>query len=1510
MTNDKSKGNILVVDDTPANLNLLTSMLSEQGYKVRLAPNGRLALRSVQSSAPEVILLDILMPEMDGYQVCEQLKANPETQDIPIIFLSALYEVSDKVKAFKVGGVDYITKPFQVEEVLTRVENQLKIGRLKKQLTQQNSLLRHHNRVLTELASNQVLHQGDLPAALAKITQTTAHNLEVERVSVWLFNPTRTVIQCLDLFEWSLNQHSAGIELLGTDYPAYFQALRTEQLIVADDAHTAPTTCEFSESYLTPLGITSILDVPIRLGGETVGVLSNEHVSTARSWTAEDQNFARSAADLVSLALEARERKLAKEELSNRHRLNRSILTSAPVGICLTDENGCFIDVNPAYCQLYGFTQEELINQPFTVHFPQLSSAKKSELLQEYQEFIQVGNYDQGEFTVSRQDGSELIVYVKRSCFKQQDGKRFVVTTILDITEQKRTESKLRRALDNAASSQASLAQAQRIAHIGSWEYNVVTGKITWSEELFRIFGIDPTRSQPSYRKLFKRIHPDDRSLWQQNTAQMIAQGGACEFNFRIVQPNGQIRQVEARGESVANSTGEVIQLLGTVLDITERYQAKVALQASEQKYRNLVETSQDMIWSVDVQGHYTFVNQAAQQIYGYEPSEMLRHPFTDFLPREQKHQEIAVFQELMTTGSIFQYETTHLTKDGRPVHLMFNAIAQQDEQGNVIGITGTTSDITERKHTEEALRLIVEGTASSTGMEFFHSCVRYLAQVLQVHYAVVTEFADEGKTKVRTLAFWMGEEFGDNVEYDLAGTPCDGVLAGMRCHYPKGVQQIFPEDQDLVELGVESYWGSPLTTSTGEVLGHLAVLDLKPMVYDPGKEMILQIFAARTGAELERRQTELALRLTNERLQYLLNYSPAIIYSFKASGDYGTTFVSENITAVVGYEAQEFLEDANFWPNHVHPEDIQGLWSRLPQLLEQGFHSQEYRFQHKEGTYRWLYDQLRVVRDETGNPIEFVGYWVDISDRKRSEAKLQQALEAAEVANHAKSEFLANMSHELRTPLNAILGFTQVMSRDTYVSIEQREHLEIISRSGEHLLELINDILEMSKIEAGRSTFKQTSFDLYHLLEGLEEMLGLKAQLKELQLIFEQVPELPRYIQTDEGKLRQVLINLLGNAIKFTQEGGVTLRVRVGRWGDGKMGRWGDGKMGRWGDGEMGSWGNGETGGAEEDAGTILNSQFPIPNSQTTIIFEIEDTGPGIAPSELKTIFEPFTQTATGHKSNEGTGLGLAISNKFVELMGGKLSVSSVLDQGTVFRFDIPISLAQVIDNPIVETSQRVIGLAPNQRLCRILVVEDKWTNRLLLFRLLTMVGFSVREATNGEEAVALWESWEPHLILMDMRMPVMDGYEATKKIRSHVKGHATVIIALTASVFEENRTAVLSAGCDDFIRKPFREKLLLAKIGDYLGVNYIYEEQNKLKNIKEKNTISDLKLENLDLSVMPREWLCQINLAAEACNDEKIIALIEQIPDQHVEVKSALTKLVNGFRVDLIFDLTQISM
>jgi len=490
-------------------------------------------------------------------------------------------------------------------------------------------------------------------------------------------------------------------------------------------------------------------------------------------------------------------------------------------------------------------------------------------------------------------------------------------------------------------------------------------------------------------------------------------------------------------------------------------------------------------------------------------------------------------------------------------------------------------------------------------------------------------------------------------------------------------------------------------------------------------------------------------------------------------------------------------------------------------------------------------------------------------------------AKEAADAANKAKSEFLANMSHELRTPLNAILGFTQVMNRDPFLSTEQQQHLGIINRAGEHLLELINDILEMSKIEAGRIALNETSFDLYRLLDSLREMLQLKASSKGLQLLFDYAPNVPRYVQTDERKLREVLINLLGNAIKFTQQGRVTLRVSI------------------------------ENGGKEDKEDFSENASL----SSYSLFFEVEDTGAGIAPEELDELFTAFGQTETGRKSGEGTGLGLPISQKFVQLMGGTITVSSNPAQGTTFAFDVQVKLAQAADISKTHQTSRVIGLAPDQPNYRILVVEDRLESRLLLVKLLTSLGFSVREAENGQEALELWSSYSPHLILIDMRMPVMDGYEATTKIRAHLKGQATVIIALTASAFEEERNIVLSAGCDDFVRKPFREEVLLEKMAEHLGVRYLYEEvkspdvvsgDGAFEETQGEFMITDQSL-SLHLSQMPTEWIEQLHQAANKCFDHVIIQLIKEIPQAHAPLAIALENWANNFLFEQVIDLIQ---
>ena len=489
-------------------------------------------------------------------------------------------------------------------------------------------------------------------------------------------------------------------------------------------------------------------------------------------------------------------------------------------------------------------------------------------------------------------------------------------------------------------------------------------------------------------------------------------------------------------------------------------------------------------------------------------------------------------------------------------------------------------------------------------------------------------------------------------------------------------------------------------------------------------------------------------------------------------------------------------------------------------------------------------------------------------------------AKQAAEAANIAKSEFLANMSHELRTPLNAIIGFTQVVSRDAGLSTENQHHLGIISRSGEHLLDLINDILQMSKIEAGRITLNINSFDLYRLLNDIKAMLQLKTTSKGLRLIIDCAPEVPQYIQTDERKLCEVLINLLGNAIKFTEKGSVTLRVRGG------LANGDDWKRG---------------------VREINNYSTNLAASSSLIIFEVEDTGLGIAPEEKSKLFTAFGQTETGRNSQEGTGLGLAISQKFVQLMGGDIAVSSTLGKGTIFAFNIQAATSSALEIKTPQETRKVIGLAPNQRDYRILIVEDNQDNRLLLVKLLTAVGFGVREAKNGQEAVELWASYCPDLILMDMRMPVMNGYEATTEIKKHLQGQATTVIALTASALEEERVVIISAGCDDFMRKPFQEEVLWEKIAQYLGVQYLYEEGTKSRAKRTQElSINSHSLE-FHLSQMPREWVEKLHQAALKCLDHLIIELVKEIPETHAPLANTLEDWAINFIFDQIIDLIQ---
>ena len=490
-----------------------------------------------------------------------------------------------------------------------------------------------------------------------------------------------------------------------------------------------------------------------------------------------------------------------------------------------------------------------------------------------------------------------------------------------------------------------------------------------------------------------------------------------------------------------------------------------------------------------------------------------------------------------------------------------------------------------------------------------------------------------------------------------------------------------------------------------------------------------------------------------------------------------------------------------------------------------------------------------------------------DISQLKATEAELLLATEAAEYArcaaenaNQAKSTFLANMSHELRTPLNAILGFSQLSIRHPSLPTKIAENLGIVRRSGEHLLTLINDVLDLSKVEAERMTLDENDFDLPAMAEDVENMMRLNAEKKGLWLRSKLAPDLPRYVLADETRLRQVLINLLNNAIKFTDQGGVSLRI-----------------------------------GTKPDPGE--NRKALLTSHPSFVFFEVEDTGPGISSDEIGNVFEAFAQTGTGRKSAEGTGLGLAISQKFVRLMNGDMSVSSEVGKGSVFRFHVRVSVADSANTRAENASQEFVALEPGQPVYRILVADDVGLNRELVVALLEPFGFDIREAGNGQEAVEIWRMWQPHLIWMDMRMPVTDGICAAKAIRESESPSETrtVIIALTASVLEEKRSEVLEAGCDDFLLKPFRGSDLFEMMRKHLGVRFVYEAKSEASGKAAPGEKAVLGAEAI--GTLPSELLADLEKAANICDVREVIRLAGMIREHNPALGDALAELANDF-------------
>lgn len=447
-------------------------------------------------------------------------------------------------------------------------------------------------------------------------------------------------------------------------------------------------------------------------------------------------------------------------------------------------------------------------------------------------------------------------------------------------------------------------------------------------------------------------------------------------------------------------------------------------------------------------------------------------------------------------------------------------------------------------------------------------------------------------------------------------------------------------------------------------------------------------------------------------------------------------------------------------------------------------------------------------------------------------------------------------MSHELRTPLNAILGFSEILSRDANLSESQKETLSIIHKSGDHLLGLINDVLDIAKIEAGRVVLESKPFDLRNMILDITDMLRIRAQAKNLQLLVDQSSEFPLYIVGDQGKLRQILINLISNAIKATEQGGVSVRLGFKQ------------------------------------------------NYTKHLIIEVEDTGCGIAPENQSQIFAAFVQVGSQDKQ-QGTGLGLAITRQFVELMGGQITLTSHVGQGSIFRVELPVELAHAEDiSDAPATTNTVVRLETKQPIYRVLVVDDQKDNRLLLHRLLSDVGFEVKLAANGAEAIEQFLQWQPHFIWMDRRMPVMDGMEATRQIRALQNGDKVKIAAVTASTFSEENAELSAVGFDDIVNKPFRPEQIFNCMEQLLNVQFIRNE------IKSDVKTAAFEITPAVLAKLPQALQQELANTLITLDKKHILNVVEKISELAPHLATALERRLRKYDYDGISRLVKRSL
>ena len=810
---------------------------------------------------------------------------------------------------------------------------------------------------------------------------------------------------------------------------------------------------------------------------------------------------------------------------------------------------------------------------------------------------------------------------------------------------------------------------------------------------------------------------------------------------------------------------------------------------------------------------------------------------------------------------------------DGHLMHFQVTGVPIRDETGEIVRVEGVSQDITESTHNKANIQtqLHRQETAAAISSSFvgpddFDTQVDRALSLLGNHLQISRAYLFQDEPAQRRWVIsnaWAAKGFEAQVEKknSLAYDTFPGGEERVRERMIIDDVQVLPPPlrEFVAAQDIKSFICFPLQTDS-EFFGFFGLDECtRQRNWRSSEISIMETCAGIITAALKRQKDEAEIQHLHFMSDFALELTGAGYFHVPLD-DSGIYFSSANKVKFMGDPPRpghryRVIED---WFDHVKagdPKAAETTWKAFEDAVAGRIPIYDAQYAYRrpaDGRIIWVHTRGKVVKDEAGNATDMYGVTREITHRVQAQRNLEEARDASDRANRAKSQFLANMSHEIRTPMNAILGYSQLMHRDPGLTPTMEAHLDIIQTSGEHLLSLINDVLEMSKIEAGRVQLHPDTFDFYHFIADIENMLRMRTEMEGLRFTCHIDQDVPRRICADEGKIRQILINMLSNAVKFTPEGTIKLRVQTA----------------------------------------------PAPEGRTGIAVEVEDTGVGIAPDELPRVFDHFEQTDSGRRQGEGTGLGMPISRKYARMLDGDITVVSELGQGSTFRLEF------LADPPLATTSEPCdsarVGfpvLMPGQQNNRILIVDDQETNRILLASLLQEMGFQVKEAVDGEEAVRAFTDWQPDLIFMDAMMPVLNGFEATQQIKNSDRGNQIPVVMVTASALEEQKEKAEAHGADDFIRKPYKEEEIWRALENHLEVKFQFIQPADRSEGARQNAQMRREFET-----MPPVLRVKISSAVSLADQESLLQLLD-------ELESYCPQLTESLRADTLeFNYTNI--